>query len=94
MLERVRGHAPAIREIVARHGASDPRLFGSVARGEEHGASDVDFLVDHRPTLSLLGLVRMERELAALLDRDVDVVVDDEVPEKSMARILHDAIPL
>jgi hypothetical protein len=90
----VRAHAPAIREIVERHGATNPLLFGSVARGEEHGASDVDFLVDHRPSLSLLGLVRMERELAELLGREVDVVVDDEVPAKSRARMYRDAIPL
>ena len=94
MLERVRAQAGAIREIVERHGASNPRVFGSVARGEEREGSDVDFLVDHQPSLSLLGLVRMERELAELMGRDVDVVVDDEVPMKSRASILHSAIPL
>ena len=47
---------PALDSIVARrdeilaimraHGASNPRLFGSVARGEDRPESDIDFLVD------------------------------------------------
>src|SRR5487761_2615033 len=36
----------AIRQIAARHGASNLRVFGSVARGEERPDSDVDLLID------------------------------------------------
>ena len=35
-----------IHEIAARHGASNVRVFGSVARGEASADSDVDLLVD------------------------------------------------
>lgn len=94
MLDQVRAHASAIREIVERHGASNPRVFGSVARGDDHAGSDVDILVDHQPSLSLLGLVRLERTLSELLGRSVDVVVDDEVGAKARARIFGEAVQL
>jgi uncharacterized protein len=32
-----------IIEITAKHGASNIRVFGSVARGEETTTSDIDF---------------------------------------------------
>ena len=35
-----------ILRIAARHGASNVRIFGSVARGEADAQSDVDFLVE------------------------------------------------
>lgn len=93
-LDRVRAHAAAIREVVSRHGAGNPRIFGSVARGDAREGSDVDFLVDPNPSLSLLGLVRMERELADLLGTSVDVVVDDEVPARAKARVFGEAVVL
>lgn len=94
MLERVRAHATAIREIVERHGATNPRVFGSVARGEEREGSDVDILVDEEPCLSLFGLIRMERELEVLLGDHVDVVVTGEVPIKAQARVFGEAVKL
>lgn len=93
-LDHVRTHAEAIRAIVTRHGAANPRVFGSVARGDAREGSDVDFLVDHRPSLSLFGLVRMESELADLLGTSVDVVVDEEVPAKARDRIFGEAVAL
>jgi predicted nucleotidyltransferase len=35
-----------ILAVAARHGATNVRVFGSVARGDADAASDVDFLVD------------------------------------------------
>lgn len=93
MLERVRAHAAAIREIVERHGATNPRVFGSVARGEEREGSDVDVLVDN-VGLTLFKLVDMQDDLAALLGRPVDVVVDEEVPARARPRIMGEASPL
>lgn len=90
MLERVRAHAPAIREIVERHGATNPRIIGSVARGEERDGSDVDVLVDN-VRLSLFKIIHMEDDLAELLGVSVDVVISEEVPERSRARVFGDA---
>lgn len=40
--------------IVERHGASNVRLFGSVARGDEHPESAIDVLIDLDDDRSLL----------------------------------------
>lgn len=93
MLERVRAHAPAIRAIVERYGASNPRVFGSVARGQERDGSDVDILVDN-VRLSLFDLIDIQDELAKLLGVSVDVVVDEEMPPRARPRIEAEALPL
>jgi uncharacterized protein len=48
-------------------------LFGSIARGEDDQASDVDLLVEFsgHPTLFTLG--RLQDDLAAVLGRSVDI---------------------
>jgi uncharacterized protein len=60
--------------IAARHHGSRVRLFGSVARGDDRPDSDIDLLVDFDEGSSLFDLMRMARELEALLGRSVDVV--------------------
>ena len=47
-----------IIRVAARHGARNVRLFGSVARGEDHPGSDLDLLVEMDADRSLLDLVR------------------------------------
>jgi predicted nucleotidyltransferase len=63
-----------ILSLAARHHGSRVRLFGSVARGEDSAASDIDLLVDFSEGSSLFDLIRLARELEALLGRSVDVV--------------------
>ena len=43
-----------ILAIAGRHGATNLRIFGSVARGEAGPESDLDLLVDLEPGRSLL----------------------------------------
>jgi uncharacterized protein len=53
-------------------------IFGSVARDEDTTESDVDFyikFIDNSNT-SLLDVVRIENELAKILNRKVDVVTN------------------
>jgi len=83
-----------IVELAARHHARNLRVFGSVARGEETDASDVDLLVDMDPGRSLLDQVRLRRELGQLLAVDVDVVTTGGLLERDEATILREAVPL
>lgn len=64
----------AIKDVVARHYGRRVRLFGSVARGEEHEGSDIDLLVEFLPGSSLFDLMHLNRELEQLLEHRVDVV--------------------
>ena len=83
-----------ILRIAAGHGARNVRLFGSVARGEDHGSSDVDFLVDMEAGRSLLDLIGLGQDLEALLHRKIDVLTDASVHPAVRDRILTEAQPL
>lgn len=83
-----------LRDILARHGLSHARVFGSVARGEETAESDVDLLVDVAPGVGLLGLARCERELEALLGVPVDLVPAHDLKTAVAVSVLSDARPL
>ncbi len=75
VLGRVLGtRREAVVAAAARHGLSNVRVFGSVARGEDGPDSDVDLLVDLAPEMSLFDLGRAEVELERILERPVDVV--------------------
>jgi|GEM_PF-1908812 len=58
-----------IFEIAARHGAHRVRVFGSVVRGEETLASDIDLLVEFEPGRSLLDHIALAQDLKDLLGR-------------------------
>ena len=83
-----------ILRIAAGHGARNVRLFGSVARGENHESSDVDFLVDMEAGRSLLDLIGLGQDLEALLHRKIDVLTDASVHPALRDRILTEARPL
>ena len=94
-LELVRSHADSIRDIVRRHHADNPRVFGSTARGEDASGSDIDILVDMKPRMSIFNLLDIQEELEALLGTEVDVVVDSAtIPAESRARISREAVAL
>lgn len=62
-------------------------VFGSFATGEATPESDVDFLVRFSKRKSLLDLVRIEREFAEALRREVDLLT-----EASISPYLRDRI--
>ncbi len=84
----------AILRIAAKHGASNVRVFGSVARGQARRNSDVDFLVKLGRGRSLLDQAGMIVELEDLLKRKIDVAAEDGLKDRIRARILAEAIPL
>lgn len=51
-----------ILKIATRHGARTVRVFGSVARGEETPASDLDLLVEFEPGRSLLDHIALAQD--------------------------------
>ena len=93
-LEELRARRGEILDVAARHGARNIRVFGSVARGEGDGASDVDVLVEMEPGRSLLDMGGLLMDLSDLLGCDVDVVTVKGLRERVRARVLAEARPL
>jgi hypothetical protein len=83
-----------IREIVARHRAANPRVFGSARHGRDREGSDLDLLVDPRPDASLFDLGAIQYEVQRLVGVAVDVLTPDDLPEHFRARVLSEAEPV
>jgi len=75
-LESLRRYRGEILDVAARHGARNVRVFGSVARGDDHEGSDVDVLIDVEPGRTLLDVIALEQDLQQLLGRNVEVLTD------------------
>jgi len=84
----------AILAIAAHHGASDVRVFGSVARGEARPNSDVDFLVNIEKGRNLLDRISLIQDLEDLLNRKVDVAESENLHRYIRDRVLREAIDL
>lgn len=91
---RVEQHRAAIRAIVAAHHAREPRVFGSVARGDDQPGSDVDLLVDFSEEASLLDEIGLRLALTDLLQVEVDVVAADALRGAIRERVLREAVPV
>ena len=91
---RLDTHREAIREHVKEYHATDPRVFGSAARGDDHSASDLDILVDFSHEASLLDEVGLRIALQDLLQVDVDVVAADTLRGEFRERVLHESKPV
>ena len=83
-----------ILAIAQKNGAHDVRIFGSVARGDSHADSDIDFLVNLDAGRSLLDLARLLRELQTLLGHNVDVVTEAGLRPRIRPQVLKEARPL
>jgi predicted nucleotidyltransferase/DNA-binding XRE family transcriptional regulator len=91
---RVVAHRRALKRVASSRGASNMRVFGSVARGEETADSDVDLLVDLAAGTGLLGLAALERDLAEILDAKVDVVPAGDLESGIAGEVLAEAVAL
>lgn len=80
--------------VAARRGATNLRVFGSVARGEAKPSSDLDLLVDLEPGRSLVDLGGLLMDIADLLGVEVDVVTEASLKPRVRARVLAEAVRL
>lgn len=83
-----------IMRVALKHGATNVRVFGSVARGESDEQSDVDLLVDMEQGRSLLDRAALVVELETLLNCKVDVATERVLKPAIKQRIIKEAIPL
>jgi predicted nucleotidyltransferase len=83
----------AILQLAGEYGARDIRVFGSVARGESSGGSDVDFLVEFESGRTLFDLIRLRLALRDLLGTEVDLVTPGSL-HYLRDRVLSEAKPI
>ncbi len=76
------------------HGATEVRVFGSVARGEDSADSDIDLLVELAPGRTLLDLAGLREDAREILGTNVDVATLDILKPRTRREALREAIPL
>jgi uncharacterized protein len=87
-------HRGALDMVMRRYAATNPRLFGSVARGDATSDSDIDLLVDLLPNggNELLRVSGIAEELSELVGRRVDVVAASLLRGEVSSSALADAV--
>jgi predicted nucleotidyltransferase len=93
-IDELRLRRREILSVADRHGARNLRVFGSVARGDDHPESDIDLLIDVERGRSLLDVIGFEQELGQLLGRRVDVLTVGGLSPHLQQRILDEAAAL
>lgn len=92
--EALEKHRQDIRRLTESRRAANPRVFGSVARGDDVEGSDLDILVDTVPGTTLFDLGGLFEDLRATLGVPVDVVTVRELPPEIRERVLAEARPI
>jgi predicted nucleotidyltransferase len=79
---------------VLSHRATNPRVFGSAARGEDSVTSDLDILIDPTSETTLFDIGAIRHELIGLLGVQVDVVSPNALPMTFRKTVLAEAVPV
>ncbi|MDP1607257.1 MAG: nucleotidyltransferase family protein [Rhodocyclaceae bacterium] len=87
-------HRVAVRRVIEAHHGRNPRLFGSVARGDDREGSDIDILIEPTPETTLMDIGAMRCELRVLLGLPVDILTPGALSDKFRAQVLAQAVPL
>lgn len=71
---KLRANAAKVRDVFDSYGVTNVRVFGSVARGDDHPGSDVDFLIEVPAMFGFIEYGNLIADLEELLVSHVDVV--------------------
>jgi hypothetical protein len=83
-----------IRQLMLEAGMANPRVFGSVVRGEDQDGSDLDILVDPAPRASLLTMVRLQSQLEEATGIKIDLRTPGELHPRFREKVLAEAASL
>lgn len=85
-----------LRAVLEKYGATNPRLFGSVARGDAGAESDIDILVDLDPAGGnvLFRVGGLSEEFREILGHKVDIFSPELLREPVSQAALSDAVSL
>jgi len=89
-------HRGELDALLAKYGATNPRLFGSLARGEAGPGSDIDIIVEMDPTDGnlLMRASGLMEEVRQLLGHPVDVFPVQLLKPKISDSALADQVSL
>ncbi|MDA1312952.1 MAG: nucleotidyltransferase family protein [Acidobacteria bacterium] len=89
-IETLRAHETELR----RRGVLHAAIFGSVARGSQHGDSDLDVLVELAPErpMGLFEYTRLKLDLADILGGSADIVNRETLKPLLRDQIRRDAV--
>lgn len=93
-LKSLRSRRLEILRIASNYGATNVRVVGSVARGENHPNSDVDFLIALPTKSTVFDLVGLWLDLKDFLGCEVSLIPDSGDDQHFIDSVLKDAIPL
>ena len=92
--ELLRERRAEIEKVAAKHGAFDIRVFGSAARGEERGDSDIDLLVKTGEKTSPWFPGGLVVDLEEILGRSIEVITENGLNPLIRERVMKEATPL
>lgn len=90
----LKAHREEIRQIILANKGLSPRIFGSVARGEDIDGSDLDIIIDPAPRLSYMDIGTMMYEIQERFNLKVDIATVRALPERFREKALNMAVPL
>ncbi|MDC4203785.1 MAG: nucleotidyltransferase family protein [Candidatus Manganitrophus sp.] len=79
-------------ELTARYNVKTIGIFGSVARDETHGQSDIDVLVEFEPPIGLFKFLELEELLSERLGGKVDLVSKKALKPEIGRAVLAEAV--
>lgn len=92
LMQELRDKKEDIAAIAHKYGASDLKVFGSVARGEEHDDSDIDILVSLPKGYDMFKQrLPLQEALEVVMGKTVDLVVRHEMNKYLAVIILQEA---
>ena len=83
-----------VKVALAGSCALNPRVFGSVSRGEDIDGSDLDILIDTKSDTSLLDIIGLQLDLENILGIKVDIVTENSLHKRIKANVLSEAVGL
>ncbi|QCE35333.1 nucleotidyltransferase [Acetobacteraceae bacterium] len=92
--EKLKRHKAEIIQQLNQYGLQNPRVFGSVARGEDDDESDIDLLVDESTEIDPFKMCGLYAALEDITGVRVDIVRSNRLTQDKHASIFHDAKPI